>query len=264
MSERRTFLKTAISLSGIAPLLAQTAKPDLSNVKALVFDTFGTVVDWRGSIIAEGKIWGKAKGITINWADFADRWRLRYGPAMDKVRKGELPWTVLDDLHRMMLEDVLKQFKIDLTESEKRSWTHVWRRLQPWPDAVQGLTRLKKKFIIAPLSNGNIALMTKLAKFGGLPWDVILGAELPRHNKPDREVYVSAYQFLDLKPEQVMMCAAHSRDLQAARGYDLRTGFIHQPNEFGGGSAGQPDQAKPGDFDVVAENFLDLANQLGT
>jgi 2-haloacid dehalogenase len=238
-------------------------KPELVNVEALVFDTFGTVVDWRSSVIAEGMIWGKAKGLNINWADFADCWRLGYAPAMDKVRKGELPWTVLDDLHRMMLEDLLKEFKIDLTEEEKVSWTHVWRRLKPWPDAVEGLTRLKKKYVIAPLSNGNIALMTNLAKFGGLPWDAILGSELVRHYKLDREVYVSAYQYLDLKPEEVMMCAAHALDLQAARNYGLRTGFIYRPNEFGGGAAGVPDKANPGDFDVVSANIIDLANQMG-
>jgi len=238
-------------------------KPELANVKALVFDTFGTVVDWRSSVIAEGMIWGNAKGLNINWADFADRWRLGYGPAMDKVRKGELPWTVLDDLNRMILEDLLKEFKIDLTEEEKVSWTHVWRRLKPWPDAAEGLTRLKKKYVIAPLSNGNIALMTNLAKFGGLPWDVILGSELVRHYKPDREVYVSAYQYLDLKPAEVMMCAAHTSDLQAARGCGLRTGFIYRPNEFGGGTAGVPHKANPGDFDVVSTSIIDLANQMG-
>jgi 2-haloacid dehalogenase len=277
MSERRKFLlaagagAVAISFSELAPVLAQQAKPnrrvvkpELANVKALVFDTFGTVVDWRSSVIAEGMIWGKAKGLKINWADFADRWRIGYVPAMDKVRKGELPWTVLDDLHRMILEDLLKEFKIEgLTEKEKVSWTHVWRRLRPWPDSVEGLTRLKKKYVIAPLSNGNIALMTNLAKFGGLPWDAILGSEPVRHYKLDREVYVSAYQYLDLKPEEVMMCAAHALDLQAARNYGLRTGFIYRPNEFGGGAAGVPDKAKPGEFDVISANIIDLANQMG-
>ena len=276
MRERRKFLlaagagAAAISFSELAPVLAQqgkpnprAVKPELANVKALVFDTFGTVVDWRNSIIAEGMIWGKAKGLKINWADFADRWRMGYAPAMDKVRKGELPWTVLDDLHRMILEDLLKEFRIDLTEEEKVSWTHAWRRLKPWPDSVEGLTRLKKKYVIAPLSNGNIALMVNLAKFGGLPWDAILGSELVRHYKLDREVYVSAYQYLDLKPEEVMMCAAHARDLQAARNYGLRTGFIYRPDEFGGGAAGIPDKAKPGDFDVVSTNIIDLANQMG-
>ena len=202
--DRRKFLvaagagAAAISFSEIRPALAQQAnrdprevKPEISNVKALVFDTFGTVVDWRNSVIAEGMAWGKAKNLNINWSDFADRWRLGYKPTMDKVRKGEIPWTRLDDLHRMILDDLLKEFKIQgLTEQEKVSWTHVWRRLKPWPDSVEGLTRLKKKYVIAPLSNGNIALMTNLAKFGGLPWDVILGSELARHYKPDREVYV--------------------------------------------------------------------------
>ena len=224
-------------------------KPGLADVKALVFDVFGTVVDWRSSLIAEGMAWGNGKGLRIDWADFADRWRLGYQPAMDKVRKGEIPWTRLDDLHRMMLEDLLREFKIEgLTEEEKVSWSHVWRRLKPWPDSVEGLTRLKKKYVIAPVSNGNIALMTSLARFGGLPWDAILGAELARHYKPDREVYVSAYDSLDLKPEEVMMCAAHVTDLQAARGNGLRTGFIYRPDEFGNELARVADEAKPGDF----------------
>jgi len=275
--DRRNFLvaagagAAAISFSELRPIHAQQAirdrqevKPELANVKALVFDTFGTVVDWRSSVIAEGTTWGKAKGLNVNWVDFADRWRLGYGPTMDKVRSGEIPWTRLDDLHRMILDELLKEFKIDgLTEDEKASWTHVWRRLKPWPDSVEGLIRLKKKYVIAPLSNGNIALMTNLAKFGGLPWDAILGAELARHYKPDREVYVSAYYYLDLKPEEVMMCAAHARDLQAARSNGLRTGFIYRPNEFGNGPVGVPDKAKPGDFDVVAVSIIDLARQMG-
>ena len=274
---RRKFLvaagasAAAISFPELRPVLAQQPKrnpqevsPELANVKALVFDTFGTVVDWRSSVIAEGKAWGKAKGLNINWADFADRWRLGYHPAMEKVRKAEIPWTRLDDLHRMILEDLLKEFKIEgLTEEEKISWSHVWRRLKPWPDSVEGLTRLKTKYMIAPLSNGNIALMANLAKFGGLPWDAILGSELARHYKPDREVYVSAHYYLDLKPEEVMMCAAHVSDLQAARSNGLRTGFIYRPNEFGGGSVGVPNKAKPGDFDVVSVSMIDLAKQMG-
>jgi 2-haloacid dehalogenase len=227
--DRRQFLASAgvalVSFPELYPVLAKQAKrdtqevkPQLANLKALVFDTFGTVVDWRSSVIAEGMAWGKTKGFQIDWAQFADRWRLGYRPAMDKVRKGEIPWTRLDDLHRMILEDLLKEYKIQgLTEEEKVQWTYVWRRLKPWPDSVEGLTRLKKKFVIAPLSNGNIALMTNLAKFGGLPWDTILGSELIHHYKPDREVYVSAAYYLDLKPEEVMMVAAHVGDLQAAR-----------------------------------------------
>jgi 2-haloacid dehalogenase len=238
-------------------------KPELANVKALVFDVFGTVVDWRASVIAEGVAWGEARDLNIDWAEFADRWRLGYKPAMDKVRKGEIPWTRLDDVHRMILDELLKEFKIGgLTEEEKVSWTHVWRRLKPWPDSVEGLKRIKKKYVIAPLSNGNIALMTDLSKFGGLPWDAILGAELVQHYKPDREVYVSAYHYLDLKPDEVMMCAAHVSDLQAARRAGLRTAFIFRPHEFGNGPAGVPDRAKPGDFDLVSESMTDLAQQM--
>jgi 2-haloacid dehalogenase len=239
--------------------------PELANVKALVFDTFGTIVDWRNSVIAEGREWGKDKGLQIDWAEFADRWRLGYQPAMQKVRTGQLPWTRLDDLHRMILEDLLKEYKIEgLSEDEKVYWSHVWRRLKPWPDSPVGLARLKKKYIIAPLSNGNIALMTNLAKFGGLPWDAILGAELAKHYKPDREVYLSAAYYLDLKSEQIMMVAAHKRDLDAARSSGLRTGFIYRPNEFGGGKAGVPSKATPGDYDVVSTSAIDLAEQMGT
>ena len=242
---------------------AQSMKPEFTKVKACVFDTFGTVVDWRGSVIAEASLWGKAKGLNIDWVEFTDRWRLAYKPAMDKVRKGEMPWTNLDDLQRMILEDLLKQYKIEgLSEEEKVNWAHVWRRLKPWSDSVEGLTRLKKKYIISPMSNGNVALMTNLAKFGGLPWDVILGSDLVKHYKPDREMYLSAPFFLDLKPEDVMMCAAHASDLQAARNCGLRTGFIYRPNEFGGGPVGVPDNAKPGDFDVVSESIIDLAQQM--
>jgi len=239
-------------------------KPELTNVKALVFDIFGTVVDWRGSVIAEAAAWGRAKNLHLDSVAFADRWRLGYKPAMDKVRKGQLPWTRLDDLHRMILEELLVEFKIEgLTEEEKVAWTHVWRRLNPWPDSVEGLARIKKKYLIAPLSNGNIALMVHLARLRGFEWDAILGAELVRHYKPDREVYVSAYDFLALKPHEVMMCAAHTYDLQAARSADLRTGFIHRPNEYGTGPVGTPDKASPGDFDVVSSSIVDLAQQMG-
>jgi 2-haloacid dehalogenase len=183
---------------------------------------------------------------------------------MDKVRNGEIPWTKLDDLNRMILEDLLKQYKIEgLSEEEKTDWAHVWRRLKPWPDSVEGLTRLKKKLIVAPMSNGNVALMTNLAKFGGLPWDLILGSDLVQHYKPDREMYMSAPLYLDLKPDQVMMCAAHVFDLQAARSYGLRTGFIYRPNEYGDGTISLPDNAQPGDFDVVSVSIVDLAQQIG-
>jgi 2-haloacid dehalogenase len=259
----------ATSFSELPAVLVQqeiggSVKPESANVKACVFDTFGTVVDWRGSVIAEATSWGKVKGLNINWVEFTDRWRLGYGPAMDKVRKGEIPWTNLDDLNRMILEDLLKQYKIEgLSEEEKANWAHVWRRLKPWPDSVEGLGLLKKKHIISPMSNGNVALMTNLAKFGGLPWDVILASDLVKHYKPDREMYLSAPFYLDLKPEEVMMCAAHVPDLQAARRYGLRTGYIYRPNEYGSDPVAVPDKAKPGDFDVVSVSIIDLAQQMG-
>jgi 2-haloacid dehalogenase len=231
--------------------------------KALLFDTFGTVVDWRGSIIEEGRAWGKARRVEIDWAGFADRWRAGYAPAMDKVRKGELPWIKLDDLHRMILDEMLMEFRMMpvMTDDEKDQWNRVWHRLKPWPDSVAGLTRLRRKFTIAPLSNGNVALLTDMAKHAGLPWDLILSAELARHYKPDREAYLTAVQLLGLKPEEVMMVAAHINDLDAARSFGLRTGFIHRPNEYG--PARQADKAASGQFDVVSQDMLDLATQLG-
>jgi len=232
-------------------------------LKALMFDVFGTVVDWRGSIIAEGKAWGKTRGIEIDWATFADRWRDGYAPSMEKVRRGELPWTKLDDLHRMILDELLREFRMmpALTEQEKDHLNRVWHRLRPWPDSVAGLTRLKKKFTIAPLSNGNVALLTDMAKHSGLPWDLILSAELARHYKPDREAYLTAVDLLGLAPGEVMMLAAHISDLNAARSFGLGAGFIHRPNEYG--AIRQADNVSPGQFDVVSKDMLDLASQLG-
>jgi 2-haloacid dehalogenase len=232
----------AAALRGIDGALAQDSARTVASVKALVFDTFGTVVDWRGSIVEEGNAWGKTKGITVDWARLADRWRAGYAPSMDQVRKGEMPWTNLDHLHRALLEDLLQEFHIEgLSEEEKDHWNRVWHRLKPWPDSVAGLARLKKKYTIAPLSNGNVALA--------------------RHYKPDREAYLTAVSLLELKPEKVMMCAAHSADLKSARSFGLRTGFIHRPNEYG--PARKADDAKPGDFDVVSTDIVDLATKLG-
>jgi 2-haloacid dehalogenase len=259
---RRTFL-IGVGMVALPPSRLQERVAARSNVavKAMVFDTFGTVVDWRGSIIEEGTAWGRQKKINVNWADFADQWRAGYAPSMEKVRRGELPWTKLDDLHRTLLEDLLRKFHIDgLSEEEKDHWNRVWHRLKPWPDSVRGLTRLKKKYIIAPLSNGNIGLLTDMAKNSGLPWDAILGAELVRHYKPDPEVYLSAAEFLGLKTGEVMMCAAHVGDLMAARNLGLRTGFIYRPNEYG--PVRKADVAKEGDFDVVSNSIIDLAAKM--
>jgi 2-haloacid dehalogenase len=197
----------------------------------------------------------------VDAAKFADAWRAGYGPSMNRVRTGELPWTKLDALHRMTLDRILVDFKIaGLTEDEKGALNRAWHRLRPWPDSVAGLTKLKKNFIIAPLSNGNISLMTDMAKHAGLPWDCILGAELVRHYKPDREVYQSAADILDLRPDQVMMVAAHLGDLRAAKAVGLRTAFVARPLEYG--PDGKPDLKGDASVDVSAEDFNDLAAQL--
>ena len=234
----------------------------MTSVKALVFDTFGTVVDWRSSVAKEVEDLGRRKGFSVDGAKFADAWRGGYGPSMNRVRTGELPWIKLDGLHRMILDKILIDFGITgLSEAETDSLNRAWHRLQPWPDAVSGLTRLKKKFTIAPLSNGNISLMTDMAKHSGLPWDCILGAELVRHYKPDREVYLSAAEFLDLKPAEVMMVAAHLGDLRAARALGLKTAFVPRPLEYGPG--GKPDLNADGLGDLSARDFNDLAARMG-
>src|SRR5271165_4249275 len=251
-----------IAKSAVGAIAWRGMQGSVASVKALVFDVFGTIVDWRGSIIEEGQAWGKAKGIHIDWASFADQWRAGYVPSMDKVRKGEMPWANLDRLNRVLLENLLKDFHIEgLSEAEKDNWNRVWHRLKPWPDSIAGLARLKKKYTIAPLSNGNVALLADMAKHSGIPWDLILSAELARHYKPDREAYLTAVDLLELKPEEVMMCAAHVTDLTNARSFGLRTGFIHRPNEFG--PARKADDSKPGDFDVVSSNMIDFASKLG-
>jgi len=219
------------------------------------------VVDYRSTIIAEGEALGKATGLTVDWAKFADAWRAAYAPAMDRVRKGELPWTKLDALHRMMLDKVLADFNVKgLSEAEIDNLNHVWHRLRPWPDAVSGLTRLKKKFIIAPLSNGNVSLMVDMAKHAGLPWDLILGAELARHYKPDREAYLTGAELLSLPPKAIMMVAAHQNDLRAARGVGFRTAFVPRPQE---GPNGEKNLTPDPVFDVVAPDFNALAAAMG-
>lgn len=238
------------------------ANPQLTSVKALVFDVFGTVVDWRTSVTQEVEALAKRKGLTVDGAKFADSWRAGYGPSMNRVRNGELPWTKLDRLHRMTLDKILVDFGIaGLSETETDALNRAWHRLRPWADSVSGLTRLKKRFVIAPLSNGNISLMADMAKHSGLPWDCILGAELVRHYKPDREVYQSAADFLDLKPAEVMMVAAHLGDLRAAQAVGLRTAFVTRPLEFG--PSRKPDLKADFPVDISAKDFNDLAAQLG-
>ena len=224
--------------------------------KAILFDCFGTIVQWRSSIIAEATAWGKTKGLNVDWTKFADQWRAGQGREMGRVRRGELPWTNLDTLHRMILDRLLVEFGITgLTEAEKVEWNRVWHRLKPWPDTVPGLTRLKKRYTIAPLSNANFAMLTNMAKNAGLPWDAILTAELAKQYKTAPQAYLTAVELLGLQPGEVMMGASHSFDLRAARMQGLLTGHINRP--------GENDVAKPGDFDIVAKDMIDFAAQLG-
>ena len=233
----------------------------IAGVRALVFDVFGTVVDWRTSIIEECSKLGKARGIEADWGLFADAWRGKYGPFMNKVRNREIPWTNLDALHRMALDELLTESGIgNLSELEKAELNRAWHRLQPWPDSVPGLTRLKQHFVIATLSNGNVALLTNMAKNAGLPWDCILSAELAGAYKRDPQVYEMAANLLGLAPEQVMMVAAHQGDLLAAQRVGLRTAFVPRPLEHGPGHV--PDLTPDPSFDLVVADLGELASEM--
>lgn len=231
-------------------------------VKALTFDVFGTVVDWRGSLIAEGRRLGRRKRLSVDWEAFADAWRAGYRPAMDRVRRGDMPWANIDTLHRMILDELIAKLAIrGLSEADKADLNRVWHRLAPWKDSVAGLKRLRKRYVIATLSNGNVALLTNMAKNAGLPWDCVLSAELFGHYKPDPEAYKGAARLLGLAPDEVMMVAAHKDDLDAASAAGLRTAFVARPMEFG--DPAKKDVRPEKRFDVNAADFVDLARQLG-
>jgi 2-haloacid dehalogenase len=229
--------------------------------KALVFDVFGTVVDWRGSIIREGRLLGRRKKLTVDWPAFADAWRAGYRPAMARVRSGELPWTKIDVLHRMILDGLLARFGLQgLSEEERDELNRVWHRLEPWPDARAGLAKLKRRHVIATLSNGNVALLANMAKRARLPWDCVLSAEVVRHYKPDPETYLGAADLLGVRPQELMMVAAHKDDLHAARACGLKTAFVPRPKEYGPGV--KVDATREPAFDIHARDFNDLARQL--
>jgi 2-haloacid dehalogenase len=230
-------------------------------IKALVFDVFGTVVDWRGSIIREGYLLGAQLGIERDWPAFADAWRAGYVPAMDKVRKGALPWMNIDALHRLILNDLLLQFELThLTEPQKDHLNRVWHRLMPWPDSVGGLHRLKATRPIATLSNGNVSLLVNMARNAGLPWDTIFSAELFNHYKPDPEVYQGAAALLGFARDEVMLVASHPGDLEAAKRAGLRAAYVSRPLEYG--SIEKAERADGHDFDYKVESFYELADLL--
>lgn len=233
-----------------------TFAPD--SVQVLAFDIFGTVVDWHGSIAREVQ----ALYPQVDSSAFALAWRAGYKPAMQRVMSGELGWTLIDDLHRLILDSLLPQFGLSqLSEAERKHLNRVWHRLNPWPDSVAGLTRLKRKYTICSLSNGNIGLLTDMAKRAGLPWDCVLSAEVFRAYKPDPAVYLGVAKVFDLAPAQVMLVAAHHDDLEGARACGLRTAYIERPLEMG---AAHPKDVspQPGN-DLHAMDLNALADQLG-
>jgi 2-haloacid dehalogenase len=239
---------------------------DVKKIKALVFDVFGTVVDWRSSILHEGAVLSAQKGLPVDWPGLADAWRAGYPVAMQRARSGEIAWANVDTLHRGILDELIPRFGLQsLTEPERVELNRAWHRLDPWPDAVAGLQRLKKRFVISTLSNGNIALLVDMAKHAGLPWDCVLSAELMQHYKPDREVYQGAAQLLDVGFDELLMVAAHPNDLRGAAQAGLRTALVNRPTEYGPNPTGQPaPSALPDDrFDLVTSDFHDLADRLG-
>jgi 2-haloacid dehalogenase len=237
-----------------------------SDVKALVFDVFGTVVDYRSTIINEGERLNHERGLRVDWANFADAWRGRYRPSMQRVMQGETPWLNLDTLHRQSLDALLTEYAIDeqFDEDARVHLNRVWHRLLPWPDAIPGLTHLRGHFVLATLSNGNIALLVNMAKYSALPWDCILSAELVRTYKPDPRTYRMAVDLLGLRSHEVMMVAAHSEDLLAAAAQGMRTAYVPRPLEHGPQSQSPlPQSTTEASFDIVATDFIDLARQLG-
>jgi 2-haloacid dehalogenase len=230
---------------------------DLSRVRAISFDVFGTVVDWYGSVAAEVA----RLGLPVDGGEFALAWRAGYAPAMHEVRTGALPWTDIDGLHRRILDRLLAERGIVLPEATVADLNRVWHRLAPWPDSVAGLTRLKRRFTITTLSNGNVALLVNMAKNAGLPWDTVFSAELFNHYKPDPEVYLGAARLLGLAPEELMLAAAHPSDLRAAAACGLRTAYVPRPLERGPGGA--MEAWTEGEFDLVAADFIELAARMG-
>ena len=234
-----------------------------TDVRAILFDVFGTVVDWRGSLIDEFSAWGETRGLTVDWTGLVDAWRGAYTPSMDRVRHGELPWTNLDALHRASLAELAPRFGLVGLDAADMEWVNQgWHRLKPWPDSVSGLIRLKPRYVLSPLSNGNVALLVALARSAGMPWDTVLCAEIFQHYKPDPETYLGACRLLALEPSQVMLCAAHNSDLAAAQRVGLRTGFIPRPTEYG--LHQNRDFGPEGEWDVVASDMEQFAGKMGT
>ena len=272
-STRRSLIRRTAALAATGMLAASgpftpnraraqaAAALPMPDVKALVFDTFGTLVDWRNGVAREAERILKPMGHDLDWLAFADAWRKEYDPSMEEVRSGRRPFVKLDILHREILERIRPRFMLEkLDEPTLAELNLAWHKLDAWPDVGPAFARLHKRFLMAPCSNGNIALMADVGKRNNLPWDAILGSEIAQGYKPQPKVYLMTCEAFNLKPEQVMMCAAHSRDLSAAQKLGLRTGHVGRPGEGGPGTG----EAEPqGSFDVVGKNFHDFADKLG-
>jgi 2-haloacid dehalogenase len=230
------------------------------SVKALFFDVFGTLVDWRTCVAREARVKLEPRGYTLDWFAFADAWRDEYQGAMEEVRAGRIPFCKLDVLHRRNLDRILPRFSLDsLSEEDRRDLNMAWHRLDAWPDVRAALARLKRRYLLAPLSNGNVSIMVDLARRNDFPWDAILGAEFAGDYKPKARVYLAAAEAFDLLPGECMLVAAHSYDLKAAAGLGLRTGHVARPDEDGPGR-GEMSPTVP--VDLTAKDLLDLADQL--
>ena len=272
-STRRSLIRRTAALAATGMLAASgpfapnrargqaAAALPMPDVKALVFDTFGTLVDWRNGVAREAERILKPMGHDLDWLAFADAWRKEYDPSMEEVRSGRRPFVKLDILHREILERIRPRFMLEkLDEPTLAELNLAWHKLDAWPDVGPAFARLHKRFLMAPCSNGNIALMADVGKRNNLPWDAILGSEIAQGYKPQPKVYLMTCEAFNLKPEQVMMCAAHSRDLSAAQKLGLRTGHVGRPGEGGPGTG----EAEPkGSFDVVGKDFHDFADKLG-
>lgn len=238
-------------------------QPALSRIKALTFDIFGTVVDWRTSILQQFRAFGREQRVEVNWEAFLHDWKGCYRPGMDAVRSGRLPWTNVDTLYRTKLDRLLDEHGLGgLSEAEKRRLNRAWHACAPWPDVVAGLRRLKTKYVVSTLSNGDVACLIDMARHGDLPWDCILCAEMFRHYKPDAEVYRGAIELLGCEPEEIMMVAAHNYDLAAARSHGMRTAFVPRPTEYGPRQTSDLEAEQA--WDVVAGDFAELARALRT
>ena len=233
----------------------------MREIAAVLFDTFGTLVDWRGSLIRQLARFGAQRGLDADWEALTDAWRGAYRPSMDRVRSNAVRWTNLDELHRQSLQELVAAHRISgLSEGDLDTLSRLWHRLDPWPDSSAGLHRLKRRYIVGPLSNGTVALLTNLGKYADLPWDVVIGSDVTRHYKPDPEMYLGVCAYLALPPERVMLAAAHNDDLRAATALGLATGFFARPGEHGPHQS--RDLAADGPWDVVARDVGDLATQL--